>query len=39
MRNAIVRPQWIATAIVDRMLTRWMITEKPPDPPHSTPGK
>jgi hypothetical protein len=33
-------PQWIATAIMERMrLMRWLIVKRPPDTPHSTPGE
>jgi hypothetical protein len=33
-------PQWIAGGRVERMrLARWLIIKRPPDPPHSTPGK
>jgi hypothetical protein len=33
-------PSLLASAIIERMrLTRWLITKRPPDPPHSTPGE
>jgi hypothetical protein len=33
-------PSFLATAIIERIrLARWLIIKRPPDPPHSTPGK
>ena len=33
-------PVFLADEIVKHMrLTNWLITKRPPDPPHSTPGE